>query len=436
MLLSVFVIINAFTIIFLLKKGYKLNKLLSLMLDGITECKTVFFIILLMGATISVWLSSGIVPSLIYYGFNYMRGVNFVLAAFLGTMLISFVMGTACGTLSTIGIALLGIGAGLNIPVPLLLGAIVSGSFISDKVAPIASLSNLTLQVTEVKYWDFLKTSLITLMPSIILSGIIYTILGAKYSGGVDINIIQEFQGYITQGYIVSPYFLLFPLFVIIMAFAGLNIVYNMTAGVAAASLISIFVQKLSFFDVIKYLLWGYRGETGMEALDSLISGGGIMTMAEVLFIVMGSVTLSALLEGAQLLKPLTEAVYKEDDSKFKLITKTGLLSIAFMTITCDQTVGILMPARFAKERFDKAGLKRSVLARTISDTGTIFAPLLPWNVNSLIIYGITGITSLAYGPFAVLCYITPLIAFLFSWLYYGIKKEAGTGLGNSGNAL
>lgn len=135
--------------------------------------------------------------------------------------------------------------------------------------------------------------------------------------------------------------------------------------------------------------------------------------MIVVVLIVMGGVSLNALFEGAQLLKPLAEALYKENDGKFQLIAKTGFLSIAFTAITCDQTVGILIPARFSAERFDNMRIKRSVLARTISDTGTIVAPLMPWNVNALIIFGITGISAISYGPYAVLCFINPIMTFL-----------------------
>lgn len=414
MFLWVFAIANLITVLLLLKKGYGLKSLFQMMLEGIKECKSVFIIILLMGATISAWLSSGIVPTLIYYGFSYMKGVNFILAAFLGTLIVSFVMGTACGTLSTIGIAMLGIGRGLGIPAPVLLGTIVSGSFIADKIAPISSLTNLTIQITGIRYKEYLESAIKTLVPSIILSAIVYYFWGIKYAGGVDITIISEYREYIHSAFLVSPFFLLFPLIVVILAFTGLNIVLNMSIGVAAASLITIFVQKKGLLYLINSILFGYKASTGMSQLDALISGGGIMPMMEVVLIVMGSVSLSALLEGAQLLKPLGEFFYKENDGKFRLIAKTGFLSIAFTAITCDQTVGILIPAKFAKERFDKIGLKRSLLARTISDTGTIVAPLMPWNVNALIIFGITGISALSYGPYAVLCFINPIIT-LFS---------------------
>ena len=422
MLLMVFIIVNLITILFLLNKEYSLKSIFSMISKGIKECKSVFIIILLMGATISAWLSSGIVPSLIYYGFSYMQGVNFILAAFLGTMIISFVMGTACGTLSTLGIAMLGIGGGLAIPTPILLGAIVSGSFIADKISPISSLSNLTIQVTGINYKEYLKSSLKTLIPSVVLTIFVYFSLGIKYANTVNMDIIFQYQGFISQGFFISPIFLLFPLLVIILALCGVKTVYNMSIGVLAASLATVFVQKKSIVHLIKFILWGYKAHTGMQELDTLISGGGVIPMIEVVLIVMGSVSLSALFEGAELLKPIAKAFYRDDDGKFQLISKTGFLSIVFTAITCDQTVGILIPARFAANRFDNIGLDKSVLARTISDTGTIVAPLMPWNVNSLIILGITGISAIRYGPYAVLCFISPIITLLSGAINVGTE--------------
>ena len=423
MLLTAFIVVNIITVLFLLWKGHNFRDLLHIACKGIKECSSIFIIIMLMGATISVWLSSGIVPSLIYYGFSYMKGINFILAAFLSTMVISYVMGTACGTLSTIGIAFLGIGKGLMIPVPMLLGAIVSGSFIADKIAPISSLTNLTIQMTGTSYKEYAKASLKTLMPSVVLSAIIYYFLGNAYGGGADLSAIQEYQNFIGKSFVISPLLTLFPIFVVILAFSGIRTIYNMSLSVGAASLITLFLQRESIVTLIKSILWGYKANTGMIQLDSLISGGGVMPMIEVVFIVMGSVTLSSLFEAANLLKPMTDFFYKKGDKKYALIAKTGILSILLNIITCDQTVGILIPAKFGAEKFDEAGLDRSILARTISDTGTIIAPLLPWNVNALIIYGITGISAVSYGLYGVLCYICPLITIVSLLLqkYYTI---------------
>lgn len=415
MLLLAFAVANIITLVYLLTKGHELRRLLVVAWRGVWECKELFAIILLMGATISVWLSSGIVPSLIFYGFGYMKGINLVVAAFLSTAVISYVMGTACGTLSTIGIAILGIGKGLMIPAPVLLGAIVSGSFIADKIAPISSLTNLTIQMTGTSYKEYVKTSLKTLIPTIIISAIIYYILGNSYGGETDLATIQQYQSFISQGFVISPFLLLFPVFVVVLAFSGIKIVYNMGLSVFAASIITVLIQKESFWVVIKSVLWGYIADTGMAQLDSLISGGGALPMVEVVLIVMGSVTLSSLLEEANMIKPMTDFFYKKDDKIPALIAKTGALSTLLNVATCDQTVGILVPAKFSASRFDQMGLDRSVLARTISDTGTIIAPLMFWNVNALIIYGITGISAISYAPYGVLCYICPLVTIICS---------------------
>lgn len=415
MLLQAFVVVNIITFIYLSVKGYDYKDLLKVSWQGIKECKELFMIILLMGATISVWLSSGIVPSLIYYGFGYMKSINLVLAAFLATAVVSYMMGTACGTLSTIGIALLGIGKGLMIPTPVLLGAIVSGSFIADKIAPISSLTNLTIKMTGTDYRKYVKSSLKTLVPSILISSVIYYVLGNSYGKEVDAVLIQQYRNFMSQAFTISPLLLLFPLFVVILTFCGIRTVYNMSISVAAASLITLFAQKENIGVIIRSILWGYEANTGITQLDSLISGGGAIPMLEVVFIVMGGITLNSMLGKADMIKPITNILFRRGDKIPALIVKTGILSTFLNVITCDQTVGILVPAKFAAEKYDDMGLDRSILARTISDTGTIIAPLMFWNVNAIIIYGITGVSAISYAPYGVLCYICPLVTVISS---------------------
>ena len=54
--------------------------------------------------------------------------------------------------ISTIGIALLGLGKIFGIPDYILLGAIVSGAFMADKLSPISGFLNLTLVTTKTSY--------------------------------------------------------------------------------------------------------------------------------------------------------------------------------------------------------------------------------------------------------------------------------------------
>ena len=228
---------------------------------------------------------------------------------------------------------------------------------------------------------------------------------------------VHEYQTLIQNSMVTSPYLLLFPILVIILAFYGVKTIYNMSIGVALAALVGIFVQKISPAVLIKSILWGYESQTGMAELDALVSGGGLMRMVEIVFIITGSVALSCLFEKGNLLKPLLNHLFKDEDSRFALIAKTGLLSALITTATCDQTAGIIIPVKTTKDKFAERNIEPAVLARTVADTGTVIAPLMPWNVNAIIVNSILGISALQYAPFAVLCFINPLVMILVEYV-------------------
>lgn len=402
-----------FSLVMLMQKGYKLKALNNMMLAGIRDCSALFVIVTLIGVTVSLWLSSGIVPTLMYYGFEYIKHINYVLACFLVTVMISMVMGTAVGTVSTIGIALIGIGRGFGIPDQLLLGAVVSGAFVADRISPLSGLVNLMLKTTDLKYRDYAKSMLGTLIPSLIIAAAAYYFIGKGYMSVINPEKIAIFQRNISTAFVIKPVLLLLPLIIILMAVLGVSPIINMSIGVAGGSLISIFLQKKPAFEVLQYILSGYKSAVGIEELDMILRSGGVQSMIEVLLIIAGAVGLSSLLEGTNIINPIIASVMDKTKNKLSLITRTAAFSSLITIVTCDQTVGIILLGRLLKKRFEEMRVNRDILARTISDTGSTIAPLIPWNINAIIILAITGISALQYAPYAVLCYIAPLISII-----------------------
>ncbi len=76
-----------------------------------------------------VWIASGIVPALMYFGFNVLTARWFLPLIFLFCGLMSLITGSSWTTIGTIGVAAVGVGEGLGIPVAMSAGAIVSGAF-------------------------------------------------------------------------------------------------------------------------------------------------------------------------------------------------------------------------------------------------------------------------------------------------------------------
>lgn len=414
----------AFSVQVLVRKGHRLKDLSNMMLMGIKDCSILLAVITLIGATVSMWLASGVVPTLMYYGFEYIKHINFLLASFIITAVISVVMGTAVGTVSTIGIALVGIGKGFAIPEQAVLGTVISGAFIADKISPISGLVNLTLKTTDIKYRDYIKSMMKTLIPSMVIASIIYYLVGRNYMSQINPERIAIYQENIRKAFVVSPFLLALPLLIITLAVSGAKSLVNMGIGVAGGTLISILVQKRSVAEVLRFILTGYESNTGNIELDTILRGGGIGPMVEVLLIVAGAVALSSLFEGTNIINPIIASVIGKAKTKASLILRTSVFSSFLTVVTCDQTAGIILLGRLLQNKFTELKVDRVKLARTISDTGTTIAPIIPWNINAIIILAITGVTAVEYAPFTVLCYLVPVITVISGYFKEAAKDN------------
>lgn len=410
-----------FTSTILVKYKYTIKDILVLIISGMREAWILYVLILLIGAAASIWLASGVVPSLMYYGFEYMKDMNFLLASFVIVSIVSVFMGSAIATVSTIGIALLGVGKGFGIPTPILLGVIISGAFIADKISPLSGLINLTLTITKKSYKELIAAMLPTFIPLFSITAIIYYLIGTNYTTSAGSQSLAYYQNAILDGFKISPFIALLPTIILIMSIFGAKTIPTMLVGLFAGCLVSIFAQHIPFEALIHSLFFGYRGSTASAELNNILISGGIKSMINIVLIVMGAVTLIGLFEKTGMIVPLIKKLTLGIRTKRQLILKTALISSFLTIITCDQTVGILLPGRLLQDKYNELDVDTTILARTISDTGTIIAPLMAWNINALILKSLTGISATSYAPFAVLCYLSPIITIIFS---YRLKEK------------
>lgn len=401
----------------LYKSGYHMREIYETSVSALKDVKRLLIVILFIGATTSIWLASGVVPTIMYYGFTYMEGVNFLLAVFLITSVVSYFLGTAIGTISTVGISLSGIGLSIGIPHNLMVGVLVSGAFIADKISPLSGLVNLGMTTVNRNYKELFKSMIITLIPAIAATSVIYFIIGSSYIAKTE-NLIMYKQA-IQEGFNTSPALFILPAVILILSISGLDSLKTFSIGIGVGAILSIIFQQESLLSIIKALIFGYRGNTPSEELNRLLLSGGMISMIEAIFIVAGAYLLIKLFEKGNVLVPLMDKLVYGINNKMSLIGRTGLISILMTVATCDQTSGIILPGTILQEKYKELKLDNAVLARTIFDTGVIVAPLMPWNINSFLIKPVMGITAAQYAPFAVLCIVCPLITMLVSYYQY-----------------
>lgn len=409
---------NAFLLFYFSRKGFSKRHLLREAARAIYNCRIVYIVIFLMGASIASWLASGVIPAIILYGMGVFSPSTFLLLSFWICLFVSMIMGTALGTISTVGIALMGIGQGFGLPLPMVLGAIISGAYVSDKLSPISGLVNMNLGLTGIAYKDFFKRSMATFLPVTVICSAVYWILGLRASGASSGSQTAALQAALLGTFELSPLLFLMPALLIGLTVYGVKIHKSMSLCIVIGVVIGIVYQGFSPLQMGEWLLNGFRLDASAGPLTELLRGGGIMPMMEVLLIVACAVAFAGMIEATGALTPFIERVIRPSDGRGQTQFKTGLLSILFLSIACDQSLAIILPVKSLKAHYERLGMDVVDLSRVVFDTGVMLAPIQFWNVNTIIITAMTGLGAAQYGVYAVLIWIFPLVATAFGFLH------------------
>jgi len=391
--------------------GIHIKRSLKWVLEGILDAKEVYGLIILIGLNVSMWIASGIVPTLIYFGFDIIYGVNFLPVAFVISGILAFFLGTGLGTISTIGIVLFTLGVSINIPAGLLLGTLVSGAYIADRMSPISALANFTMKVLGISFRAYFVKMLRIMVPTAILSLVAYFLIGLNYQGEIQPEDVLYYQNLLKELFAISPLLLLIPVGVLWLSFKKISSSFVLLFGISLGFVAAMGLQNITLVQGVNYLLFGFQSPVN-NAFVRTLEIGGALQMMEVVLVVMGGIAISKIYEGCGWIAPIINRV--KSGSRRELILKTGLLSVGLNALTCDQTVGILIPGKHLGEVYNQHGMTKEELGVVIANSGTALAPLMPWNVNAIIIYTITGVSAISYGKFAFLNWLAfPMVLFL-----------------------
>ena len=110
-------------------KGVSYEEMMNAVADNLKSTSSALLILLMVGALSGTWLLSGIIPTMIYYGIQLLNPSIFLLVSVLVCALISVATGSSWTTSATVGIALVGVGNAMGIPMGMTAGAILSGDY-------------------------------------------------------------------------------------------------------------------------------------------------------------------------------------------------------------------------------------------------------------------------------------------------------------------
>ena len=171
--------------------GYSWSYLEKGILNSINSAMQACFILMIVGMLIASWISGGVIQVMIYYGLLLLNPSIFLVACCLICCVVSLSTGSSWTTAGTVGIAFIGIGAGLGIPEGMIGGAIISGAYFGDKMSPLSDTTNLAPAIAGTTLFEHIRHMVWSVTPSLIIALIIYGILGSGSLGTADISAVE-----------------------------------------------------------------------------------------------------------------------------------------------------------------------------------------------------------------------------------------------------
>lgn len=409
--------------------GHDYYSIRGAMNAGISGALTAIYIFILIGVLIAAFIQSGTLATLIYYGIEFVSPALFLPAGLILCSLMSLATGTSWGTVGTIGVVLMGIGTTMGVPAPLVAGMIISGACFGDKMSPVSDTTNLAAMSSRVDLYDHIRSMLYTSGPAYVLSLVIFSILGMRYAQNqLPVDQLAVMQGALQDTFSISPFTLL-PLVVML----GLSIFRvapepSMMIASAAAVMLAVLLQGQSLTAVLNSLYGGGNVRTGLESIDSLLGRGGILSMMWTLSLSLIALALGGILERGRFLRVLIHAIVGRIQRISTLVATT-----IFACFTGNMTMGeaymsILLSGQLFSDAYDSKGVDRRVLSRSLEDGATLTTALIPWTTGGAFFASTLGVAVIEYAPWALLNWLSPLIAIVFVVMGIGLfgKKASG----------
>ena len=400
-----------------MRAGYSWKEIETGMLNGITNALQAIVILLIIGILIGVWILSGVVPTMLYYGLKILHPKIFLPAALLICSISSLATGSSWGTSGTIGIALIGIGGGLGFPLPLVAGAVLSGAYFGDKMSPLSDTTNMAPAMVGTDLYTHIKHMSYTTGVSYGITLVIEIVLGFFYGGGqTNLESVNQILAGIDAQFSVNPLLLLPPVIIMVLAFRKIPAVPGIVIGILAAGVLGVIFQRNTFGSLLSAAYGGYTSNSGVEAVDNLLTKGGFESMMYTISLVICAMMFGGIMEKTNQLRVVVSVILKKAQSTGSLITATILTAIGSNLILCDQYMSIVMTGKMYAQSYKDKGLHPKNLSRAIEDSATVTANLVPWNSGGAYQAATLGVPTIAYLPFNFFCWITPIVSMLFGW--------------------
>ena len=399
---------------------------------GIVAALPAILILIIVGLLIGVWIASGVVPVMIFYGLKILAPGYFLVATCLICSLISLATGSSWSTAATVGLAMMGVGQALGIPAGMTAGAVISGAYFGDKMSPLSDTTNLAPAVAGTQLFTHIRHMVYTTVPALIIALLIFTVIGIMRpaTGSVETPEYLMMLSTLSESFNLTPWLLIAPVAVLYLVWKRTPALPALVIGVVVGAVLLLIFQREAgeglasiLGRLVDSLYSGFVSETGVESVDGLLSRGGLTSMLDTIALIVVALAFGGIMEASGMLERLAAAILKLARSTGSLIAVTIFSCFGMNILASDQYLAIIVPGRMYRGAYIKRGLHPKNLSRALEDSATLTSPLIPWNTCGAYMSGVLGVSCFTYLPFAFLNLFSPLISMFYGFTGITIEK-------------
>lgn len=402
--------------------------------NNIAGVATALLILLIIGALSGIWMVSGVVPTLIYYGMQIIHPDFFLASTCLICALVSVMTGSSWTTIATIGIALMGIGKAQGFHEGWIAGAIISGAYFGDKVSPLSDTTILASSVTDTPLFTHIRYMMITTVPSLLIAVILFTVMGLTHDGGSTAQEMNAFAATLEGKFNITPWLLLVPVVTGILIARKVPSVVTLAISTVLACVAALIFQPDLLREVageggglFKGTMMTCYGSTSLQTnnpiLTELVATRGMAGMMNTVWLILCAMCFGGAMTAGGMLGSITSVCVRFIKNRVNTVASTVFSGLFLNIATADQYISIILLGNMFGDIYKRQGYESRLLSRTTEDAVTVTSVLIPWNTCGLTQATILSVPTLTYLPFCFFNLISPLMSILVAATGYKIVK-------------
>ncbi|MDG2169159.1 MAG: Na+/H+ antiporter NhaC family protein, partial [Opitutales bacterium] len=366
---------------------------------------------------------------------DFLYVIAFVVAAIFSTL-----TGTSWGSAGTVGLVLMGVAITVDANLPITAGAVIGGAFFGDKMSPLSDTTNVAALAVEVPLFEHIHSMMFTTIPSALMAGSLYFVLGFVYP--VESSPEAIAQTAVILGGIKEMFnfniLLLLPVFIVLYGSIKRKATLPTLVGSSfAACILAVFFQQTTMADAVQSLYKGFDTSMAVwmtsvpEDMSTLFNRGGLYELNEpivisiIVFIYVGSI------DKIDAMPIIVKRVFSFAKSRAATILSSLASTTLINSITSNQMAASFVVGEAFQSTYKEKGIPKKVLSRSLEDAGTMIEPLVPWHTTAIYMGATLGVPVAQYWHWQFLSLINIVVAITLAVTGIGCFYEKSRKAGN-----